>query len=75
MKTGVVTETQGILKGKVVEFDKFKGKGILRLERSHKLVHFRLAKELMGSFFSLPSVGDNVEFSYALNDSEITAQN
>ena len=75
VKTGMTTKTEGILKGKVVQFDKFKGNGTLRLERTHKLVPFQFAKDLMGSYFDLPRVGDNVEFSYTLNEGDVTAQN
>jgi archaellum component FlaF (FlaF/FlaG flagellin family) len=58
-----------VIKGKVVRMDKSGRIGSLRLERSNKIVPFRLADKLTVREF--PRVGDDVVFTYILNDVKV----
>lgn len=73
MNTGMQASPEKTVSGVVIKFDTGTGKGVLRSAMTNKLIHFRLATDLMKNRVDMPAAGTEVELTYIINEGSVAS--
>ena len=73
VNTGPRNKTESTIRGIVIQVDMATGRGILREERTNRLVTFAFEQGLLDKHVAVPRVGAYVEFTYTAADDDTVA--